>query len=1215
MRMGIVALVLLWVGLPSLGLSKPVEGESQLAQIKSRLMQSSRLRIPFIANEGQIREKRVSYYAQTFGATLYVTQNGEMTYAFFLRKPGQDKPTGLVLKEFLKDAAKISPAGVDRAQTKVNYFKGNDPSKWKTNIATYNELDLGEVYPGIDLKLRAYGNNVEKIFTVKPGASPDTIRLKIEGALSLKVDATGELAAHTALGPVRFSKPIAYQEIKGKKAFVQAAYEVQKETYGFRVGNYDHRFPLIIDPDLVASTFLGGSGYSSMGDRGHDVTLDSSDNVYVTGYTYSSDFPTISGAYDTSINDGTEGVSDVFVSKLNSGLTTLSASTYLGGTSGEEGNSIILDNSGNVYVTGYTESSDYPITSGAYDTVHNSGKDVFVSKLNSSLSTLSASTLIGGGGNDRGNSIRIDASGNVYVTGRTYKPSSGDDYPTTSGAYNTRYTAQSSSYHDVFVSKLDSGLSTLSASTLIGGDQYDEGESIRLDRAGAYVYVTGYTYKGTSTDYPTTSGAYDTEHNNSSSGADVFVSKLDSGLSTLSASTFIGGDASDYGQSLALDTSSNVYVTGYTGNGTTDYPTTSGAYDTEHNNPTSGDDVFVSKLDSGLSTLSASTFIGGSDTDHAYSIVLDLSNYVIVTGYANKASTDYPTTSDAYDTTHNNSSSGPDVIGSELNSDLSSLTYSTFVGGTSSEYGKSVAVDSANANVFGTGYTWSTESDNFPVTSGAYDTTHNGQVDVFIVKFRNGTEGNSAPSTPTAVSPSDQAQVSGGPVSLEASTFSDPESNSHVSTSWRVREAGGPFGKSDYDSSFYQNVSSGSLTQHSVSGVASGMKYYWTAGYVDEGSRSASTSSEYSFIVGTSSADSSVSVSSGTTQSQMQMISFVQFPDDDDATAVLGTELGTYDSKYHRIGTYDPDNGSYTEYSSDLHIDPGKAYWFLCRNGLDITVNGVDVSLSQDVEVELDYNATSGNGWNMVAPPNKANYSWGDVQVIVYDSSGGITYGPASVTASASATYIDARLWGYADGSYDSGTTLMEKYKGYWVKAKADNVYLRFRQSVQASLSNPRKIMLAGVYNRTKSWIKKWIIASPEAIADAGDSPPAPMGGLAAATGGGGGGGCFIATAAFGSPLMPHVGILKTFRDQILLTNSPGKRLVNLYYKVSPPMAEFISGHAGVKTVVRLGLVPIVGAAWFVLKVGLLKTFILIALFLTFIGAPVFYRQTKRRPY
>ena len=311
-------------------------------------------------------------------------------------------------------------------------------------------------------------------------------------------------------------------------------------------------------------------------------------------------------------------IRDVFVSKLDGGLTSLLASTFLGGSSDDHGQSLTLDTSGNVYVTGITWSADFPTTNGAYDTSWNGG-DVFVSKLNSGLTSLLASTFLGGSGDDNGSSLTLDTNGDVYVTGNT----DSTDFPTTSGAYDTSYNGSAYTFGggDVFVSKVDSGLTSLLASTYLGGSKDERGYSIAIDGGGS-VYVTGETG---STNFPTTSGAYDTSYNSSS---DVFVSKLNSGLTSLLASTYLGGSFIDAGYSLALDTNGNVYVTGSAG--LNNFPTTIGAYDTSFNG---GIDSFVSKLNSGLTSLLASTFLGGSSTEGGgYSLALDTSGNVYVTG-------------------------------------------------------------------------------------------------------------------------------------------------------------------------------------------------------------------------------------------------------------------------------------------------------------------------------------------------------------------------------------------------------------------------------------------------------------------------------------------------------------------------------------------------------------------------------------------------------
>ena len=669
----------------------------------------SGLRIPFIENQGQVSEE-VGFYAKTFGGTLYVTKRGDVVY--YLQRiskassqddvdeaPDQSIVEIWALKESLVGAKVIQVTGMDRAVTKANYFIGNDRTNWKTNIATFSSISLGRIYNGIDLDLKAYGNNVEKVFTVHPSGSVSDIRLKIDGMFSLKVNCDGELEIGTGLGSVRFSAPIAFQEIDGNYKSIKVSYVVSGKTYGFRTGVYNSNHPLIIDP-LLASTFIEGTS----NDEGYSIALDDSNNVYVTGKTDSNDYPATSGAYGESNTGSTE----VFISKLTADLSTLLASTFIGGTGSENGYSIAIDNSDNVYVTGYTDSTDYSTTSGAYKETYTEGGSVFVSKLTSNLAMLSASTYIGGSLVDLGRSIALDGSNNVYLTGYT----NSNDFPVTSGAYDESHAGSK----EVFVSKFNTDLTDLTESTFIGGSSNDEVHSIALDGADN-VYVTGYTL---SADYPTTSGAYDETHNGNIS---VIISKLTSNLATLSASTFIEGSLNDVGISIALDDSSNVYVTGYTDS--IDFPVTSGAYDEVHNGT---NDVFVSKLTADLTSLSASTFIGGSESEFGNSIALDGSSNVYVTGKTD--SNDYPVTSWAYDQIYSDLT---DVFVSNLNSNLTELSASTFIGGTRLDRANSIAIDSSD-NVYVTGATYSSE---YPTTSGAYDETFNGSAStsVFVSKL------------------------------------------------------------------------------------------------------------------------------------------------------------------------------------------------------------------------------------------------------------------------------------------------------------------------------------------------------------------------------------------------------------------------------------------------------------------------------------------------
>jgi hypothetical protein len=376
---------------------------------------------------------------------------------------------------------------------------------------------------------------------------------------------------------------------------------------------------------------------------------------------------------------------------------------------------------------------------------------------------------------------------------------------------------------------------------------------------------------------------------------------------------------------------------------------------------------------------------------------------------------------------------------------------------------------------------------------------------------------NNPPSIPTAVAPADGAIFNAGSVMLQASAFSDPEGNTHLKTHWLVRRADRAYGCSDYDASFDHMATTGNLTEHAVSDLAPGLKYAWKVGYGDSGSVDMSWSEEYTFKVGSSVADGILGIYPGTEVTDFRMVSFAHWPDDSAATSVFGVDYGTND---FRIGTYDATGGGYVEYDSNLKIKPGRAYWVLARVGLDVVVEGIPVSKNHDIEVGLLCNSTSGNGWNMIACPNNADYYWDNVEVLEYDADGNIVYGPTAISGLPDPNpYIDKRLWRWDSGTYYSDTTLMEKHDGYWVKAKKANVFLRFLEAEQlAVLPNPGTTF-AGLFNRGKRWIKRWVFAPEVAIADSGDSPPAPMVDFGAGTGRGSGegdgGGCFIATAAY----------------------------------------------------------------------------------------------------
>lgn len=661
------------------------------------LTKVSTSQIPFVENEGQLHETNIKYYAQILAGSVYISGNGEIGYSLPTHKKGEEI-RNQIIRESLVNAFVSQVRGVERAESKVSYFKGRDPSKWRTQIPTYKAVSLGEVYQGIELELRAHGGNVEKIFHVKPRADAGKIQVRLRGGKGLRTNQRGELEVATDSGVVTFTKPVAYQEIDGEKTSVEAAYTVKGNEYGFKVGRYDRTRELVIDP-LLASTFIGGSGWEGV----LALSLDGQGNVYLLGRTNSSDFPSTAGAYQTTYSFDR----DVFVSKFDQTLQTLLASTFLGTNEFDNPRDLTVDGDGNVYVVG-TSGPDFPTTADAYQTAHGGGVGhAFVSKLDGDLQTLISSTFLGGEGTVGPTSVVLDGLGNVYVAGITQ--SSG---LATAGAYDTAYHGSL----DVFVAKLDGNLQTLLAATYLGGVANDGSCSMAI--GDGRIYLAGTT---SSPDFPTTAGAYDTSFNGS---FDVFVSSLDGDLKTLLASTLLGSPYSEGPDSLAIDKTMSVYVAGHTNSRA--FPVTPGAFQTV--NAGSGDDVeasdgFVSKLDGDLQTLLASTFLGGSEEDYVRCMQISESGEILVGGET--YSPDFPTIPGSYDTSYNggdntNYWTRTDGFISKLDGDLQTLLASTFLGGRESvDEPVDIATD-RNGNVFIVG---ATDSAGFPITNGAYDTT------------------------------------------------------------------------------------------------------------------------------------------------------------------------------------------------------------------------------------------------------------------------------------------------------------------------------------------------------------------------------------------------------------------------------------------------------------------------------------------------------------
>jgi hypothetical protein len=386
--------------------------------------------VPFVRNTGQVANPEVAYYAATFHGAVYVDRNGEI---FYLLSP-RDRSSGWVLKERFVGAATRTPRGAGVRPEAVSYIVGNDPREWMQGLSAYEALEWGEVYPNVRLSLRAGRTSAEKIFTVLPGGDPNAIRVELAAPTRSDSPQRESWRSQTAHGPVRFSRPVAYQERAGRREDVKAAYRLAGSSYGFSLGDFDKTRPVVIDP-LLASTYLGGTANEPFGAEAAPMVRDAaSGDLIVAGATASTDFPTTTGA----LNQAFSGICKLFVARFSSDLATLKAATYFGGSACDEVRAVALDGAGNVVLAGTATSNNFPTTPGAFKTTDGLGLDVFVTKLNSSLTTLVASTLLSGTGTNPQNRMHrrrlarpwsSTAPGNIFVAG-TRTPT----FPVTTGA-------------------------------------------------------------------------------------------------------------------------------------------------------------------------------------------------------------------------------------------------------------------------------------------------------------------------------------------------------------------------------------------------------------------------------------------------------------------------------------------------------------------------------------------------------------------------------------------------------------------------------------------------------------------------------------------------------------------------------------------------------------------------------------------------------------
>ena len=721
--------------------------------------------LSFEANQGQV-DASVKYLSRGAGYNLFLT-GSEAVLSLPVKADGEKRndefeAPDLIARLSDPETRPTSPSvstlrmkleganqdprvtGQDELPGKSNYFIGQARSKWQTDIPTYSRVEYEEIYRGIDLVYYGNQRQLEYDFKVAPGADPANIKMNFDGAEKMDIDPAGDLILQTAAGDLRMLKPVTYQQIAGVITEIPSRYiltsrsDLKSEisrlpasatladlwgenlrseisdsyTVGFEVGDYDRNIPLVIDPVIMYSTYLGGSGE----DLANSITTDAAGNAYIIGFTDSANFP-VAGAMQPTYGGNPQ---DIFVSKINAAGNALVYSTYLGGSGQDNGSDIAVDAAGNAYITGYTGSVNFPVAS-ALQPTRTGLYNAFVAKLNPAGSQLVYSTYYGGTTGEYGSSIAVDASGNAYVGGVT----SSANFPDTAGAVQTTF---GGSLADAFVTKFNAAGNQVLYSTMLGGNGNDGVTGIAVDPTGN-AYVTGVTF---STNFPTASPL---QQNYSGGAFDSFVTKLNPNGTSMVYSTYLGGTDEDRGFRIALDAAGYVYVAGMTQS--TNFPTAAAFQPTIGG----GSDAFVTKL-TPAGAISYSTFLGGSGNDGATGLAIDPGGSAFLTGFT--ASPNFPlaaASQPAY------GGGEFDAFVTKFNAAGTALNYSTYMGGALYDTGFDIAVDSLGKSyVVGR-----TASANFPLVNPLQGSNSGGGFDVFISKFDTNVSISGKVTTPTGL--------------------------------------------------------------------------------------------------------------------------------------------------------------------------------------------------------------------------------------------------------------------------------------------------------------------------------------------------------------------------------------------------------------------------------------------------------------------------------
>lgn len=1034
-----------------------------------------------------------------------------------LGKSFTEKPFVVVRMVLIGAKGQPEMVGQDRLPGKSHYFIGNDPSHWRTNIPQYGKVVAEQVYPGIDLVYHGDQRQLKYDFHLTPGADANMITLAFEGMDKLEINDNGDLVLHTLTGPVLHHKPFIYQVVDGVKQRVQGGYLFKgKNAVGFHLQSYDVTKPLIIDPVLSYSTYLGGSG----NDKGAGIAVDTAGNAYLTGQTTSANFPTPNALQSSSTEV------EAFVTKVNPAGTALVYSTYLGGSGTDEGLSIAVDAAGSAYVTGHTASSNFPTVNPVQPSLSGGELgDAFVTKLNSAGSALEYSTFLGGSLLDRGNGIAVDGSGNAYVTGQTNSA----DFPKTQGAAQTVIGGD----HDAFVTKLNSSGSTLDYSTFLGGLDEEVGNGIALDGTGN-AYVTGST---ASSNFPTAGTPL---QGTIGGNTDAFVAQLNATGTALNISTYLGGSAEDTGHAIAVDSSSDAYVTGKTLS--TDFPTASpfqpalrGFFGT----PIANTDAFVAKVATGGSSLIYSSFLGGNGLDLGNAIAVDSAGSAYVTGE----------------------------------------TQSLEEGDISSEFPVMNAIQMDNAGGFDAFLTKvklnpNVFSDLSITKADSPDPVTALEELTYTLSISNG-----GPQNATEVLVADFLPFE---VTFVSAT---PSQGTCSGTSLVTCQLGtmnvGANAKVDI---IVTPKSAGTLTN--IASVTSGV----TDSNSSNNRVMQSTTVEPAADLALAKADNPDPVLNNT---ELTYTLTVTNKGPDAATGVVVTDTLPQEV------TFVLSNASQGTCSGNRTVTCNLGR---INSGAEATVEIIVVTPNTEADIENTASVTSG-----VSDPDLANNEAEKTVTLVRMDAADLDLIKSAPSTAPVGDPILYEIRVTNKGPFDATDVVL-------TDQLPSNVIIESFEDVPpgarcVTTSNPLTCTLDTIKNGDSALFRFGVLPIEEglltntasvrsrvnpdpnptdnsgtAMTTVESQPTSPLDDVSDSnsssdSGGGGGGGCFIATAAFGSPLASEVQILRQFRDQFLLTHPPGRLLVSTYYWLSPSMAQIIATSPSLRMFARFSLWPLVGIA------------------------------------